>query len=62
MCDRMSYVFGYICNECFEELVQWLLSGNYNISDFMQSSKHRNNLFNEKRIRAVLEEEFPIME
>jgi hypothetical protein len=21
MCDRMSYKYGYICDECFEELV-----------------------------------------
>lgn len=22
MCDRYSYTFGYLCDECFEELVQ----------------------------------------
>lgn len=25
MCDRISHEFGYICNDCFEELVNILL-------------------------------------
>ena len=38
MCDRYSCRYGYICDECFGELVG---SGiKTNIEDFMQSAKH----------------------
>ena len=37
MCDRYSHVYGYICNECFEELI---MSGvNTIIDDFMNTEK-----------------------
>ena len=37
MCDRYSHHYGYICSECFKELVR---SGpETNIESFMESSK-----------------------
>jgi hypothetical protein len=40
LCDRYSPYYGYICNECFEELVN---SGfNMNIFDFMNTPKRQN--------------------
>jgi hypothetical protein len=60
MCDRVSHNYGYICNECFEELIQWILQGNQDIQDFMGSLKSKNTLFTETRIRKLLEKEFPI--
>ena len=38
MCDRLSYEYGYICYECFEELIE--LGINADIKDFMNSKKH----------------------
>ena len=35
MCDRHSYKFGYICNSCFEELVNKRIP----IDQFMNSKK-----------------------
>ena len=41
MCDRYSSEYGYICDECFEELNY---SGpNTNIEEFMSSNINRNN-------------------
>lgn len=39
MCDRYSNEYGYICDECFDELVQ---TGITNIHDFMNSRPVRN--------------------
>jgi hypothetical protein len=36
MCDRYSYRYGYICNECFEELSKDCFT---NIEDFMEIPK-----------------------
>lgn len=35
MCHRYSVEYGYICNECFEELVH----SNLNATDFMYTKK-----------------------
>jgi hypothetical protein len=37
MCDKHSYEYGYICYECFEELVD--LGINTDVEDFMNSTK-----------------------
>jgi hypothetical protein len=37
MCDRYSSTYGYICNECFDELVA---SGKKNIQKFMESNRN----------------------
>lgn len=37
MCDRLSHSYGYICNECFEELIG--LGPTMVIAAFMQSMK-----------------------
>ena len=55
MCDRHSYVHGYICWECFNELVA--LGPEASIPDFMQSVKR------EDRSQAALarfDVEFPM--
>jgi len=37
MCDRYSSKYGYICNDCFDELLK--LGPQADISDFMNSTK-----------------------
>ena len=37
MCDRLSDTYGYICDECFEELVY--LGYQHSVEDFMCSPK-----------------------
>lgn len=41
MCDRYSDKYGYICDECFEELLRQLPY--ISISDFMDTEKEINN-------------------
>lgn len=54
MCDRASHEHGYICQECFEELVA---SGpETNIQKFMQFNKNSKNT---AAARARFEVEFP---
>jgi hypothetical protein len=36
MCDRCSSTYGYICDECFSELMDW--SG-WGVTEFMQTTK-----------------------
>lgn len=55
MCDRYSTRYGYICDECFEELVNSKL----NIVYFMQTPKNFNN---NEFIRSEYEKEFVIPE
>lgn len=40
MCDRLSHTYGYICYECFNELVG--LGPETNIESFMESEKIEN--------------------
>ena len=37
MCDRYSSTYGYICNECFDELM--ILGVDTNVEDFMNTHK-----------------------
>ncbi len=37
ICDRYSPVYGYICSECYEEMVQ----GRLDIDTFMATSKDK---------------------
>jgi hypothetical protein len=39
MCDRLSYDYGYICNDCFEELK---IQAPLNIELFMNTPKFVN--------------------
>ena len=55
MCDRHSSAYGYICNECFEELV--LLGPETNTFGFMNSSRQAKN---REAARARFEIEFPL--
>jgi len=41
MCDRSSHEYGYICDECFEELVQFYKT-NKNIEYFMDTPKSKS--------------------
>ena len=45
MCDRYSYEYGYICDDCFTELVS--LGVETNIDFFMESTKIDINEDNE---------------
>ena len=54
MCDRYSNKYGYICNECYSQLLESGLS----IESFMESNKdtfHKRNSRNEE-----LESEFTL--
>jgi hypothetical protein len=55
MCDRLSYTHGYICDECFEELVA---SGIIvDIEAFMNTRPNRNSSL---PVRELYEQEFPL--
>jgi len=57
MCDRLSHTHGYICSECFEELLR---SNETDIEKFMSSNKASKNIFDNKEVREqLLEKEFP---
>ena len=44
MCDRLSHKYGYICNECFDELI--LLGAGANIAKFMDTEKYNHTITN----------------
>jgi len=56
LCDRYSYTYGYICNECFEELVR--LGIDCNIHEFMKSSKGDTSVNDDEAIRNYFDNEF----
>ena len=56
MCDRLSHIYGYICDDCFEELVG--LGPAVNVEEFMQSEKGPNQA---EAARARFNVEFPVM-
>ena len=43
MCDKLSDEFGYICDECFEELVN--KGFGTNVQEFMDSPKLKYSLY-----------------
>jgi len=56
MCDRLSHRHGYICNECYEELVET----NYpNWEEFMKTRKDEQAISPDS-FKRMCEEEFPI--
>lgn len=62
MCDRYSYEFGYLCWECFEELValgtqDWL---NVDIVGFLASPKPHRSGSQLAASQAYFEEIFPL--
>jgi len=57
MCDRLSYEYGYICWECFNELVS--LGPEANTEAFMNSPKKANR---KEAAQARFNAEFPLME
>ena len=60
MCDRLSFKYGYICNECFDELVE--LGPYANITIFMDSRKEEKLRYQEKISAEILfGEELPFM-
>ena len=54
MCDRYSSTHGYICNDCYEEVINSVKP----IFVFMNTSKHEFNEDFKSRRRKHLEEEF----
>ena len=57
MCDRYSYRHGYICDECFRELVE---SGpDTSIDVFMRSAKRKNQTRRDVAL-SRFDVEFPI--
>lgn len=61
MCNRLSQTYGYICDECFEELVRFILQGNHDIQEFMDSPKQSKALLVEDVIRDLLDDEFEVL-
>ena len=57
MCDRYSSEFGYICYECFEELVNL---GVTDISDFMRTNKSNKWKHENEAILTYYDEIFPL--
>ena len=55
MCDRYSHEYGYICNECFEELVN--LGPQANIGAFMDSDKDKGT-FDERASYEYFSQKF----
>jgi len=55
LCDRLSQKYGYICNECFEELVNSTLT---DIEEFMETDKSKGLFNSSDSRREVLELEF----
>lgn len=57
MCDRYSYEYGYLCRECFEELVslgagtdiQTFMGTNSNYSNDSATEAYFNQIFEERR-------------
>jgi len=45
MCDRYSYIYGHICNNCFEEL----LLSDLDIPTFMDIKKRELPLFDKRK-------------
>ncbi len=65
MCDRYNSKFGYICHECFEELVEFANIHNDGIvtNDFIVGfmTMNKKSHIREKRdARKCLEEVFPV--
>ena len=58
MCDRLSHKYGYICNECFDELV--LLGAGANIEKFMGTEKN-NHVITNVDAYEVFDKEFEFM-
>jgi len=57
MCDRYSNEYGYICNECYEELVsKAVVNDAVSILEFMSSIKKSS--FGADHIRELLNREF----
>lgn len=56
MCDRYSHKYGYICYECFEELINTDL----NIKIFMETPKGHDTNIKYKERRKYLNEEFEL--
>jgi len=56
MCDRFSIDYGYICDECFTEMVLSDCHGG-SISTFMQTTPNRRYL---RERRAFYNEVFPL--
>jgi hypothetical protein len=57
MCDRLSYIHGYICDECFEELVH--KGVRTNIAEFMATNKKQVERDLPQITHEYFEEVFP---
>ena len=56
MCERYSKKYGYICEECFKELVG--LGPNTNIKEFMESDCNEFNMdYSEKIYNQIFSKE-----
>ncbi len=67
MCDRLSSTYGYICNECFEELIEackersTIISISQFIEQFMESKKNTITIKERENIIEILNKEFSIV-
>lgn len=60
MCDRISFKEGYICNECFEELITYGILDDTEIEHFMKTPKKQRVKidYQEQEIRNYYETKF----
>ena len=56
MCDRYSYSYGYICHECFSELIE----SKRDVNEFMESRKPENYKPKIEDYYDTCNSEFPI--
>lgn len=57
MCRRYSHKFGYICGECFQEMVSWCQATHGTVGAFMSTIKS-SDVFPTHYTREQLEEIF----
>jgi len=56
MCDRYSYEYGYICDRCFEDLLEQLGSGT--VEDIKEFMSEPLRVVSKQSIRSELEKIF----
>lgn len=60
MCGRLSDEYGYICGECFQELVESNPSNPSDIQKFMNSQKKKISQKEFNKVYDELDNEFPM--
>lgn len=60
MCDRYSHKYGYICDDCFEELIEWIRrERSFDIDQFMNTYKPTDPVISGRKVYDILDDIFP---